>query len=121
MPDRLTDQTELTTKPANGDLVHLVDVSDISDNAAGSSRRMQIQNLLKGRAFQYILGCMVYKTNASPTVTTIQATDFVVFASPKSAQNRLVIGIATDAMTTIPNDLDDDTKFDKFIDTPAFI
>ena len=121
MAERLTDQTELTTKPADGDLVHIVDVSNTTDNAAGSSRKMQIQNVLKGRTFQSILGCMVYKVSASPSVTTIAATDFVIYASPKASGNRMIVGIAKAAIATIPADLEDRAKFDTFIDTTSLI
>ena len=112
MAERLTDRTALTTKPADGDIVYLVDISDTTDNAAGTSKQETVQNLLKGRTFQQILGCMVYKTTASPTTTTIQATDFVIYVTDV----RLVIGRAGTGVATIPADLDDPNKFAKFID-----
>lgn len=40
---QLTDLTELTT-PADGDYVYVVDVSDTTDDAAGSSRKVQLAN-----------------------------------------------------------------------------
>lgn len=44
--EKLTQQTELTT-PAADDLVYIVDVSDTTDGAAGSSRKIQVSNLMK--------------------------------------------------------------------------
>ena len=41
---RLTDLTAITT-PAAGDKIYLVDVSDTTDNAAGSSRQITLTNL----------------------------------------------------------------------------
>jgi len=42
---KLTDQTELIT-PANGDWAYLVDVSDTSGGAAGTSKRITVANLM---------------------------------------------------------------------------
>lgn len=117
--ERLTDQIELTDKPSNNDVIHIVDVSNLTDNAAGSSRKIQVQNLLKGRAFQNILGCLVFKVNSSPTLTTIQATDWVIYMS--SQTNRLVIGLATGTVSSVPADLDDSTKFLKFYDGSSLL
>ena len=80
MAERLTDRDELTTASAPGDWIHLVDVSDTTDDPAGTSVKQQAQNFLKGKTFQSILGCLVYKTYGSPTTTTIQATDLVIYA-----------------------------------------
>jgi hypothetical protein len=44
---KLTDKTALTD-PASGDLIHVVDVSDTSENAAGSSKKVAISDLPKG-------------------------------------------------------------------------
>ncbi|MDG3582056.1 tail fiber domain-containing protein [Galbibacter pacificus] len=41
---RLTDRNELTT-PHNNDLLHIVDVSDLSDSPQGSSKKIKIGNL----------------------------------------------------------------------------
>ena len=42
----LTDKTELTA-PATGDFLHIVDVSDTTDNAAGTSKKITTANLAK--------------------------------------------------------------------------
>lgn len=45
---KLTDQTTLATVAAN-DKVYIVDVSDTTDSAQGSSRQMTVDNLLKAQ------------------------------------------------------------------------
>lgn len=42
---KLTDRTELTST-ATGDLVHVVDVSDTTDSADGTSKKVQLSNLI---------------------------------------------------------------------------
>lgn len=114
MAERLTDQNELSVKPDDLDFLHLVDVSDTGDNAAGSSKKIQVRNLLKGRTLQYILGCLVFKPNASPSTTTIQPDDWIIYMN--SSEDRIVLGLCKTALTTIPSDFDDNTKFLKFHD-----
>jgi hypothetical protein len=41
----LTDRTELTTS-ASGDFLHIVDVSDLTDGAAGTSKKIQKSNII---------------------------------------------------------------------------
>lgn len=45
---KLTSRTELAEAPATGDLIHLVDVSDTTDNAAGTSKKITFGNLSAG-------------------------------------------------------------------------
>lgn len=111
---RLTDQTAKTSKPAGDDVVHVVDISNTTDNPAGSSFKMTIDNLLKGRSFKYIQGCLVYSFASDPSTTAISANDWVIYMN--IANTRIVIGISKGALTTIPNDFDDDAKFAKFYD-----
>lgn len=42
----LTDRTELSAGPAVGDVLHVVDVSDTTDDVAGTSKKITVQNLL---------------------------------------------------------------------------
>jgi len=122
MAERLTDQTEYTGFPAVDDLLHMVDKDDTTGNAEGTSKKIKIQNLLKGRTFQLILGCLVYKyTTSSPTIGTIQTGDIVIWASDSTNSNRMVIGITKAIISSIPADFDDKAKFDKFIDTPSLL
>jgi len=44
--ERLDEQTALTATPADGDLIHVVDVSDTTDNANGSSKKITRSNFL---------------------------------------------------------------------------
>lgn len=44
---KLTDKTAFSATLADGDLLHIVDVSDTTDNAAGSSYKLSLLNLLK--------------------------------------------------------------------------
>ena len=47
MPERLTDQPTKTSDLANNDYLYIVDVSDTTDNAAGSSYKITVGNLLR--------------------------------------------------------------------------
>lgn len=42
----LTDRTELGAAPASNDFFHIVDVDDTTDNAAGTSKKITVENLL---------------------------------------------------------------------------
>jgi hypothetical protein len=42
---KVTDRTALAETPADGDLFHVVDVSDTTDNASGSSKKVAYSNL----------------------------------------------------------------------------
>lgn len=46
---KITDYSELSSV-ASGDFVEIVDVSDLSQSAAGSSKKIQVTNLVAGRA-----------------------------------------------------------------------
>lgn len=46
----LTTRTALAETPASGDLLHIVDVSDTTDNAAGTSKKITRANLVGGLA-----------------------------------------------------------------------
>lgn len=48
MADKLTDRTALTTRPAESDVLHVVDVSDTTDSAEGTSKQVAVSNLLGG-------------------------------------------------------------------------
>lgn len=117
--ERLTDQTVKTDKPEGTDLVHLVDVSNTTDHASGTSAQMTVDDFLKGRSFKPILGCLVYSFVADPSKTAIVATDWVIYMN--EANTRIVIGIAKAGFTTVPAHFDDDTKFTKFYDGNSLI
>ena len=45
---RLTDLTKTLTSPADGDLQHIVDISDLTDGSAGTSKKIALSNLFGG-------------------------------------------------------------------------
>ena len=47
---RLTDKTELAEQPNNEDFFHIVDVSDTSANASGTSKKLKYSNLILQKA-----------------------------------------------------------------------
>lgn len=68
VPDLLL---ELSETPANGDLLHIVDVSDTTDNADGTSKKITRQNLVGGLATQASV------TSAQAEIDEVE-TDFAV-------------------------------------------
>jgi len=48
MATKITDLTELAATPANDDVLHIIDVSDTTGGAAGTSKKIQITNLPSG-------------------------------------------------------------------------
>lgn len=49
---RLTDQSELNETPADDDVLHIVDVSDTTDDDDGSSKKIKVSNLLGSAGVQ---------------------------------------------------------------------
>jgi hypothetical protein len=43
----VTDRIELNEAPANNDVLHIVDVSDVGQNPAGSSKKIKVSRLLE--------------------------------------------------------------------------
>ncbi|MGB2525702.1 hypothetical protein [Flagellimonas sp. SN16] len=113
--ERLTDKDAIDASTISLlDVLHLVDVSDTTSNAAGTSFKTTIFNLLLKRTFIYSTNAMVFKSpaNAGTLSTEPQLNDWVIFMS----DTRLVIGKAKDDIASMPTDLDDGAKFIKFID-----
>lgn len=50
MAEKVTDRTELAEAPNASDVLHIVDVSDTTDNASGTSKKITTANLLSGKA-----------------------------------------------------------------------
>ena len=48
MATKVTDLTELAVTPANDDVLHIIDVSDPTGGAAGTSKKIQVVNLPSG-------------------------------------------------------------------------
>jgi hypothetical protein len=109
---KLTDQTAKTTKAALNDLIHVVDVSDTSDDPAGSSFKQTILNALKGATLVPILGALVWKAGSGESTAQFEDGDWVIYMSGTTSSDRLVIGIATGTITNISGiDSADFTKF----------
>jgi len=51
---KLTDRTELAAAPADGDLLHVVDVSDTTGSSDGTSKKIQVSNLLANASTEYM-------------------------------------------------------------------
>lgn len=73
----LTDRTELNETPNNSDVFHVVDVSDTTDNAAGTSKKVTFSNLLSGLSSLYAA--------LSHTHTASDVTDFDTEVANNSA------------------------------------
>lgn len=76
---KLTARTELAATPADGDLVHIVDVSDTTDNAAGTSKKITRVNLVGGLQAEPSEGAFVDgdKTKLDGIETAADVTDTV--------------------------------------------
>ena len=120
MAERLTDQTLFAGLLAADDYVYIVDTSDTTDNAAGSSRKMKIEEFLAGHRFQKINGCLVYKSSPQNSATAIENQDWLIYIDG-TGSGRLVIGFVLPGFTTVPTDFDDPTRFMKFVDNQAAI
>jgi len=120
MAERLTDQALFSGLLDADDRVYVVDRSDTTDNPAGSSRQMKIEEFLAGHRFQKINGCLVYKNPPQNSATVIEDQDWLIYIDGTGA-GRLVIGFVLPGFTTVPTDFDDPTKFMKFVDNQAAI
>lgn len=117
MAERLTDKTAKTSGFSLLDLIHVVDVSDNSANAEGTSFKAALGDIFKELAVMRILDCMVLKTTNAPDTSKIQDDDVVLYVS----DTRLIAGRAKADVLAVPADLDDDTKFIKFLDNTPLL
>lgn len=69
MGQRLDQRTALAAQPADGDLFHVIDVSDTTDNANGSSRKITYANLIPD-ASTTVKGKVELATNAEAIALT---------------------------------------------------
>jgi hypothetical protein len=121
MAERLTDRPSLNLPAAGNDLIHIVDVSDTTDNAAGSSVKQTVGLFLAGKTFGKNVQLPNTKANAlifnmsntanHPTNQALE-NDFVVFID--AVLDLMIIGVAIDNCSTVPADLEDGAKFVKF-------
>lgn len=115
--ERLTDKDPISASTISLlDVLHLVDVSDTTSNAEGTSFKATIFDILLKRTFVYSSNAMIFKSpsNSGPLSTEPQLNDWVIFMS----NTRLIIGKAKDdiGVGTMPGALDDGDLFIKFID-----
>lgn len=119
MAEKLTDKTAKTTTPASGDLVHIVDVSDTTSDAAGTSFKHTIDDFLKGRAFLTIQGCYALKASGNESITVLETGDFVIYEDV--AGDEMILATIILAITTVPADLRVSTKAARWLDTSALL
>lgn len=115
--ERLTDKDQIDIDEISLlDVLHLVDVSDTSSNAAGTSYKATLFDLLVKKTFVATSNAMIFKSpsNSGSISTEPQLNDWVIFMS----NTRLIIGKAKDdiGVGTMPGALDDGDLFIKFID-----
>lgn len=85
---RITDLTELTNgNVAAGDVVELVDVSDTTDNAAGSSRKTLLSSLFNA----------IFSGDISPTALSADTNDW----APSNCATNMVIRASADQARTV--------------------
>ena len=128
MAERLTDRPELLSPAEGGDLIHIVDVSDTTDNAAGSSVKQRIDVMLRGKVFGKNTNnpgvpatAIIFNTSStlSPPGNQALIGDWVIYMN--QSDSRLIIGIATQNCSDFPLHLDDDTRFIKFYDGTSLL
>jgi hypothetical protein len=92
MSQKLTDRSALAEKPAVGDLFHVVDISDTTDSASGTSKKVTMSNLI---------GTTI--TQASTSSAT--AVDF--YEDTDNGTNKVTLiapsSIASDKTITLPD------------------
>lgn len=70
MPQKLTERTELAEAPASGDWFHIVDVSDTTDSAQGTSKKVQSQYVTIADASTTVKGKVELATDAEAIALT---------------------------------------------------
>lgn len=66
---KVTDRSELSEAPADGDLLHITDVSDTTDDASGTSKKISVTNLIKS----YVEALTSYFNVSTDTLDDITA------------------------------------------------
>jgi len=110
---KLTDRTELAAAPADGDLVHVVDVSDTTDNASGTSKKITITNLIK----TYVEALTSYFNVSSDTLDDIP--DGTTYKLVTAAE-KTVLGNTSGTNTGDMSDAAVKTAYENNADTNAY-
>lgn len=81
MAERLTDQTEKTANLSFDDVIYVVDVSDTTENAAGSSYKIKVGTFLRllgvGVTIPGYENYTVKKASGNTDLTTLQVGDLI--------------------------------------------
>lgn len=113
MAERLTDRTEKTAAVSFDDVIHIVDVSDTTDNAAGTSYKIKVGTLLNllgvGVRITGFENYTVYKSSGNTNLTTLEVGDRIEGVGSYFSGDYIIATVAT-----IP--VIDDTDFN----TPVF-
>ena len=103
---KVTDLTAITTAPVSG-VMHFIDTTDTSQNAAGSSFKVTKADLLKENTAAILVNtAKVGITNTQATAITVNTakvgyTDTLVAAAPSVVANTAKVGITSSQATAI--------------------
>jgi len=84
MGQPLTLRTELATTPDNADFMHVVDVSDTTDSAEGTSKKVTVANLLAGATVSDASTTVKGKVELATDAETIAGADTVRATTPSN-------------------------------------
>lgn len=84
MSQKLTQRTVLATTPDNADLMHVVDVSDTTDSAEGTSKQVTIANLLAGATVADASTTVKGKVELATDAETLTGTDTARAMTPSN-------------------------------------
>lgn len=95
MPTKLTDKTELSTTPASSDVIHIVDVSDGTSDAAGTSKKITVSNFMN-----FVTNVAGFFNTTTDTLGTSNIADDAVTAD-KLADTAVTAGSYTNTDITV--------------------
>lgn len=107
MAERLTDQTEKTTDLSFDDVIEIVDVSDPTDNAAGSSYKIKVGNFLRllgvGIGIPGFENYTVYKGTGNTNLAALEVGDRVEGVGDYFSGDYIIATVATVPVSTDAN------------------
>lgn len=121
MAKKVTDLDELLVPAAGGDIIHVTDVSNLTDSPEGTSVFQTVATLLRGKVFGKDVNnpgtpaktlILNMSNSANHPGTQGLLGDFVIHMDV--AGNKAIFGVAIATVTSFPADLNDNTKFAKF-------